>query len=366
MDVVKLNLEKDSYSIYIGAGLLDDEKLLRSTINGRKIFIVTCETVGSLYLEKLKKVFDGFEIDSVSIADGEESKTLQNLEFIIGELLASKHNRGTTIIALGGGVVGDLAGFVAATYQRGVDFIQIPTTLLAQVDSSVGGKTAVNHRLGKNMIGAFYQPQAVYIDTDTLVTLPQKELSAGFAEVIKHGILADYEFFEWLENHVADLLQLDQKAISHAVRRSCEIKAAVVAVDEKEQGERALLNLGHTFGHAIEIGVGYGNWLHGEAVAAGIVLAADLSMRMGKITADAAFRVKALIKKFNLPVNPPPDISNERFIELMNADKKATDTGARFILIEEIGRAVIEDRIDPELLIGTLEAAPHLCEKRLM
>ena len=362
MDIVKLNLGKNSYSIYIEAGLLDNEKLLRSTIKGRKVFIVTCETVGSLYLEKLKKVFDGFEIDTVSLPDGEGSKTLQNLEFIVGELLASKHNRGTTIIALGGGVVGDLAGFAAATYQRGVDFIQIPTTLLAQVDSSVGGKTAVNHPLGKNMIGAFYQPQAVYIDTDTLVTLPPKELSAGFAEVIKHGILSDLEFFNWLEDHVAELLRLDEEAISHAVRRSCEIKAAVVAVDEKETGERALLNLGHTFGHAIEIGEGYGSWLHGEAVAAGIVLAADLSMRMGKMTAGEALRIKALIKKFKLPVCPPATIASERFIELMNLDKKATDTGVRYILLDEIGSAVIEGNIDPGHLLATLKAGPRLCE----
>lgn len=362
MDVVKLDLGKDSYSIYIAAGLMDDEKLLRSTIKGRKVFIVTCETVGSLYLEKLKKVFDGFEIDSVSLPDGERSKTLQNLEFIVGEMLAGKHNRGTTIIALGGGVVGDLAGFVAATYQRGVDFVQIPTSLLAQVDSSVGGKTAVNHRLGKNMIGAFYQPQAVYIDTDTLMTLPRKELSAGFAEVIKHGILADSEFFSWLEDHVVELLRLDKKAIGHAVKRSCEIKAAVVAIDEKEKGTRALLNLGHTFGHAIEIAEGYGNWLHGEAVAVGIVLAADLSMRMGKITGGEALRIKSLIRKFELPVGPPPTIPNEQFIELMNLDKKTTDTGVRYILLEEIGRAVIEDNIDPDLLFVTLDAGSRLCE----
>ncbi len=361
MDVVKLDLGKDSYSIYIAAGLMDDAKLLRSTIKGRKVFIVTCDTVGSLYLEKLKKVFAGFEIDSVTLPDGERSKTLQNLEFIVGEMLASKHNRGTTIIALGGGVVGDLAGFVAATYQRGVDFVQIPTSLLAQVDSSVGGKTAVNHRLGKNMIGAFYQPQAVYIDTDTLMTLPQKELSAGFAEVIKHGILADSEFFAWLEDHVVELLRLDNKAIGHAVKRSCEIKAAVVAIDVKEKGTRALLNLGHTFGHAIEIAEGFGNWLHGEAVAVGLVLATDLSMRMGKITGMEALRVKSLIRKFKLPVEPP-SIPNEQFIGLMDVDKKTTDTGVRYILLEEIGRAVIEDNIDPDLLFVTLDAGSRLCE----
>ncbi len=362
MEVVKLDLGKKSYSINLGSGLLNDGALIRTAVTGNKVFIVTSTTVASLYLPKLRQSLDGLEVDTIQLPDGEKFKTLETLELIIGELLEKKHNRGTTIVALGGGVIGDTAGFAAATYQRGVDFVQIPTTLLAQVDSSVGGKTAVNHRLGKNMIGAFHQPKAVFIDTDTLKTLPPRELSAGLAEVIKHGILADIKLFNWLEDHVEELLNLDKHAITHVIKRSCEIKASVVSIDERERGARALLNLGHTFGHAIETNEGYGNWLHGEAVATGMVLAADLSMRTGRISSDDAGRIKLLIEKFNLPVCPPLDMPAARFLELMQVDKKVTDAGIRFVLIDTIGKAVMVDKIDTLTLQATLESRERLCE----
>jgi len=362
MEVVTLDLGKNSYSINIGSGLLDNGPLIRNTISGNKVFVVTSETVACLYLERLEQALGGLEVDAIRLPDGEQFKNLETLERIVGELLANKHNRGTTIVALGGGVVGDVAGFAAATYQRGVDFIQIPTTLLSQVDSSVGGKTAVNHRLGKNMIGAFHQPNAVYIDIDVLKTLPPRELSAGLAEVIKHGILADVELFDWLEIHVDELLNLDEPAITHVIKRSCEIKANIVSIDETERGVRALLNLGHTFGHAIETNQGYGNWLHGEAVATGLVLAADLSMRTGRISPDDARRIRRLVEKFKLPVCPPPDMSATQFAELMKVDKKATDAGIRLVLIESIGRAVIVDDIEMSILEVTLESGDRLCE----
>lgn len=362
MEVVRLELGEKSYSIHIGSCLLDDGPLIRSAITGNKVFVVTNETVASLYLRRLEEALGGLVVDAIKLPDGEQFKTLKNLELIVGELLAKKHNRGTTIIALGGGVVGDTAGFAAATYQRGVDFLQIPTTLLAQVDSSVGGKTAVNHPLGKNMIGAFHQPKAVYIDTDTLKTLPSRELSAGLAEVIKHGVLADAQLFAWLETHVAALLSLEEGAVTHVIKRSCEIKAGIVSRDETEQGMRALLNLGHTFGHAIETHEGYGNWLHGEAVAAGMVLAADLSMRTGRISLDDARRIKSLIGKFNLPVCPPVTMTASEFIELMKVDKKVTDSGIRFVLLDAIGKVSVVDSVEPSALEATLVAKDRLCE----
>jgi len=362
MEVVKLDLGANSYEIHIAPGLLNDAELLRSRIRGQKVFVVTCETVASLYLEKLEQVLQGFHVDCIRLPDGEQPKTLGSLELIIDALLSAKHNRSTTIIALGGGVIGDIAGFAAATYQRGVDYIQVPTTLLAQVDSSVGGKTAVNHQLGKNMIGAFYQPRAVYIDTNSLNTLPVRELSAGLAEVIKYGILADVNFFSWLEDHVDELLTCEDSAIGFAVKRCCEIKAEIVAIDEKEEGGRAFLNLGHTFGHAIEASEGYGSWLHGEAVATGMVLAADLSRRMGKIESADALRVKNLIRRCGLPVKPPEKLEASQFIELMKVDKKATDAGIRFVLIEDIGRVDLFEDVDSAILLETLAAGDQLCE----
>jgi 3-dehydroquinate synthase len=361
-DVVIMDLGPDSYEIHIGPGLMTDSDLLHSVVNGDRAFIVTNETVAPLYLDGLLKSLDGIDCDVIQLSDGEQFKTLESFEQVLTELLVQKHNRSTTIFALGGGVVGDTAGFAAASYQRGVDFVQVPTTLLAQVDSSVGGKTAVNHALGKNMIGAFHQPQAVIIDTSTLKTLPARELSAGLAEVIKHGVLADAEFFRWLEDHVDDLLALEDAAIRHAIKRSCEIKAEVVSADEKEQGARATLNLGHTFGHAIETNEGYGKWLHGEAVAAGLVLAADLSMRSGRISQQDAGRIKSLVGRFLLPVSPPEGLTADRFISLMEIDKKATDRGIRLILVESIGEVSIVDGTDQALLLESLQAKSALCE----
>ena len=360
MQSVQLDLGEKSYSISIGAGLLEDSRLIRSKITGNKVFVVTSEAVGPLYLGKLKIALDGLEVDTIQLPNGEQTKNLDTITQIVAELLNKRHNRGTTIIALGGGVIGDTAGFVAASYQRGVDFIQIPTTLLAQVDSSVGGKTAVNHALGKNMIGAFHQPKAVYIDINTLRTLPPRELSAGLAEVMKHGILADTQYFEWLEGQVDGLLNLDEDVITHAIKRSCEIKASIVSADEKEEGVRALLNLGHTFGHAVETSEGYGAWLHGEAVGVGMVLAADLSLRMGRISSLEAMRVKNLAEKFRLPVKLPEGSSSKVLFDLMALDKKVTDGGIRFVLMDRIGKTALVDNVDPELVKLTLES-PELC-----
>ncbi len=285
MYTLNLDLGERSYPIYIGSGILADQQLLRRHVSGRQVMLVTNEVVAPLYLDKVRAGYPGISCSQVVLPDGEENKNLATLELVFDQLLAERHNRGTTIVALGGGVVGDMAGFAAACYQRGVNFVQVPTTLLAQVDSSVGGKTGVNHPLGKNMIGAFYQPQCVIIDTETLQTLPARHYRAGIAEVIKYGIIADREFFVWLENNYSSLLSLREDALHYAITRSCEIKARVVAQDERESGLREILNLGHTFGHAIETEQGYGEWLHGEAVAAGMVMAADLSVRMGLLGA---------------------------------------------------------------------------------
>ncbi|MEX0941930.1 MAG: 3-dehydroquinate synthase, partial [Pseudomonadales bacterium] len=281
MEIVRLELGSDSYDICIGSGILGDSGLLRQAVAGQEVLIVTNDTVKPLYLDLLEQSLSGLKVDTLALPDGEAYKTMASLDKIFTHLLEHGHKRSTTIIALGGGVVGDIAGFAAACYQRGVNFIQVPTTLLSQVDSSVGGKTAVNHPLGKNMIGAFHQPRAVFIDTDTLRSLPDRELRAGIAEIIKHGALGDLAYFEQLEQVMAGLLSRDPAVLVPVIRRSCEIKATIVALDEKEQGVRAHLNLGHTFGHAIEAAMGYGRWLHGEAVAAGMVMAADLSWRTG-------------------------------------------------------------------------------------
>lgn len=359
MEIVNLDLGQDSYPIYIGPDLIDNSELLTSHIKGNRALIVTNETVAPLYLDKLKESLKGVNVDVVVLPDGERFKTLETLNQIYDALLEKNHNRQTTIIALGGGVVGDMAGFAAASYQRGVNFIQVPTTLLSQVDSSVGGKTAVNHPLGKNMIGAFYQPQCVVIDTNTLSTLPARELAAGLAEVIKHGALGDREYFDWLEDHIEELLAMDAICLAKTVKRSCEIKAEIVGEDEKEQGVRALLNFGHTFGHAIENGLGYGEWLHGEAVGAGMVMAADLSVRLGMCEKDDALKLKALIAKAGLPIAPPPGLVNQ-FTELMGRDKKVSDTGLRLVLLEAVGRAKLVDNVDDTMLQQTISGSARL------
>ena len=361
MEVVELELGEQSYSIHIGAGLISDSALIQSEISGERVLIVTNETVAPLYVDRLKQSLKDRSVDVIALPDGERYKTLDTLNTIFDILLTNQHNRNSTIIALGGGVVGDTAGFAAASYQRGIAFIQIPTTLLSQVDSSVGGKTGVNHALGKNMIGAFHQPRAVYIDTDTLQTLPKRELIAGLAEVIKHGALADRQYFEWLEQVVDDLLSADAETLTRTIKRSCELKAQIVASDEKETGTRALLNFGHTFGHAIESGLGYGEWLHGEAVGAGMVMAADLSCRLNMCSGEDALRLKSLIEKVGLPIAPPMGLINE-FVTLMQRDKKSSDQGMRFVLLREIGKAEIVNAVDDGLLRETINTGERLLE----
>ncbi len=356
MQTLSVQLGERTYPIYIGARLLRDRELLRRHVRGSAVMIVSNETVAPRHLAALRPAFAGMQVDATILLDGEEYKTLQTLETIYTALLENKHDRGTTLVALGGGVVGDIAGFAAATYQRGVDFIQIPTTLLAQVDSSVGGKTGVNHALGKNMIGAFHQPRCVIIDTDTLGTLPDRELSAGLAEVIKYGLLGDASFFAWLEENIDHLLRRDVDALTFCIRRSCENKAAVVAADETEQtGKRALLNYGHTFGHAIETGLGYGSWLHGEAVGCGMIMAAVLSHRLGWLTATDLQRAYDLVKRARLPTHPPAGIGSKRFLELMAADKKTLGGKLRLVLLRGIGQAIVTADFDQGALGSMLE-----------
>lgn len=359
MEVVNLELGGRGYPIYIGAGLLRQDELFARHIKGKQVLIVTNETVAPIYLDKLLSTLQNFKVDVVTLPDGEAHKNLTTLNLVFDVLLDNSHTRQSTIVALGGGVVGDMAGFAAACYQRGIDFIQVPTTLLSQVDSSVGGKTAVNHPLGKNMIGAFYQPKAVVIDVETLQTLPPRELSAGLAEVIKHGALADLEYFDWVAGNLRAIQAGDTEALITMVKRSCEIKARIVAEDERESGVRALLNLGHTFGHAIENGLGYGEWLHGEAVGAGMVMAADLSYRLGMLSLVDGMRLKDLVAAAGLPVAPPPALGNE-MLKLMARDKKATDEGLRFVLLESIGNACLRSNVDETQLASTLKAGAGL------
>ena len=356
MQQLNVELGPRSYPIYVGPGLLGNPKLLTPHIAGSRVAIVTNETIAPLYLNVIKSGLEKFRPVEVILPDGEQYKSMEMLDRVFSALLESRCDRRTTIVALGGGVVGDMAGFAAATYQRGVPFIQLPTTLLSQVDSSVGGKTGVNHRLGKNMIGAFYQPKAVLIDTDTLQTLPDRELSAGLAEVIKYGLIRDISFFGWLEQNMDRLLERDPDTLGEAIIRSCRHKAQVVAADETEAGQRALLNLGHTFGHAIETGMGYGAWLHGEAVATGMVMAADLSRRLGWLSGEDVTRVETLIRRARLPVRAPAAISPARFLELMSVDKKVLDGQMRLVLLKTIGHAVIVDDCPPAHLQATLAA----------
>lgn len=356
MQELSVQLGQRSYPIYIGAGLLGRAGLYRPHIRGRDVMIVTNTTVGPLYLERCRAALDGFRVDTVVLPDGEQYKTLEYMERIVTALLEARFDRHCTLLALGGGVIGDITGFAAACYQRGVDFIQVPTTLLAQVDSSVGGKTAVNHPLGKNMIGAFHQPRAVLIDIDVLATLPPREFAAGMAEVLKYGFIRDVRFLSWLEARLEQVQAREVEPLVHAIECSCRNKAEVVAADEREAGERALLNLGHTFGHAIETGLGYGQWLHGEAVAAGTMLAAELSVRIGLLDPVAPGRVATLLERAGLPVHPPPALAPERMLELMAVDKKVQDGRIRLVLLEALGRAVVSADYPPSALRETLVA----------
>jgi 3-dehydroquinate synthase len=356
MKTLQVELGARSYPIHIGPDLLTHPELVQPHVHGRQVLIVTNEVVAPLYLDRAIQLFAGFEVEALVLPDGEETKSLQTAELIFTRLLQLRFDRKCTLVALGGGVIGDLTGFAAATYQRGVNFIQIPTTLLAQVDSSVGGKTGVNHPLGKNMIGAFYQPQCVLADTETLNTLDPRQLAAGVAEVIKYGLIRDPVFLVWIEQHIDAINARDPAALSEAIERSCQNKAEVVAADEHEANQRALLNLGHTFGHAIESGMGYGVWLHGEAVAAGMVMAADLSQRMGWIGDTDVARARDLIARGKLPVIGPKDLDKDRYLELMAVDKKVEAGQIRLVLLHALGEAVLTADYDPVLLQQTLDA----------
>jgi 3-dehydroquinate synthase len=355
MQTLKVELANRSYPIHIGRNLISDANLILPFIKRKHVAVVTNTTVAPLYLERLSKSLQatGVTVIPIILPDGEAYKNSDTLNTIYDVLLQNRCERSTTLIALGGGVIGDLTGYAAATYLRGVPFIQIPTTLLSQVDSSVGGKTGINHPLGKNMIGAFYQPQLVLADIDTLQTLPAREFSAGVAEVIKYGLIRDAEFFDWLEQNIQSLMALDERALSYAIYRSCQNKAEVVARDEHETGERALLNLGHTFGHAIENAMGYGVWLHGEAVAAGTMMAADLSQRMNWLTQAEFSRMLTLFEAANLPVEPPK-LGAEKYLDLMALDKKVENGKIRLILQQGIGKSVITSDYDAALLKKTL------------
>ena len=359
MQSLSVTLGERSYPIHIGAGLLDDARLYAPPAGTAKVAVVTNATVAPLYLERVTRALEQAGMArpvTILVEDGEKAKSWASLERVFDALLAAHCGRDSLIVALGGGVVGDLAGFAAAVYQRGIPFIQVPTTLLAQVDSSVGGKTAINHPRGKNMIGAFHQPLAVIADVGTLGTLPDREFRAGIAEVIKHGFILDLQFVGWLEANIGKLLARDRVALEHAVRRSCELKARVVAADERESGLRAILNFGHTFGHAIEAGMGYGEWLHGEAVASGMVMAAELSVRAGSLRQEDCDRVKALVARAGLPVQGP-GLAVDRYLELMQGDKKAAGGRVRFILLEGLGHAVLRGDLETRLVREAIAAA---------
>jgi len=358
MRTVNVALADRAYPIRIGTGLLAQADLIRPYLKTSRVALVSNDVVAPLHLATLADALRaaGVTVTEIVLPDGEAHKDWNTLNLIFDGLLGARCERSTTVIALGGGVVGDMAGFAAACYQRGVPFIQVPTTLLAQVDSSVGGKTAINHPLGKNMIGAFYQPRLVLADTDTLQTLPDREIRAGLAEVIKYGLIRDLPFLDWLEKNLEALLARDPAALIHAVERCCVNKAEVVVADETEQGERALLNLGHTFGHAIEAGLGFGVWLHGEAVAAGAVMAAELSARLGMLTAADVMRVRRIHERAGLPVSGPV-LGADRYIELMRHDKKVADGKLRLILLQGVGKAVIYDHAP----LGEIEAAIQAC-----
>jgi 3-dehydroquinate synthase len=358
MQTLHIQLENRSYPIYIGEGLLSQMKLIESHLKQKHVAVVTNTTVATLYLDPLLSLLKvhGIKAFPIILPDGESYKNQETLNLIYDALLKEKCERTVTLIALGGGVIGDMTGYAAATYLRGVPFIQIPTTLLSQVDSSVGGKTGINHPMGKNMIGAFYQPQCVIADIDTLRTLPQREFSAGMAEVIKYGLIRNETFFTWLEKNIEGLMKLNSSLLIEAIQRSCQNKADVVEIDEHESGIRATLNLGHTFGHAIENAMGYGVWLHGEAVATGIVMAAHLSKLMGWVKGEEFTRIIKLLKEANLPTDPPK-ISEEQYMELMRMDKKVVDGKIRLVLQKGIGDAVITSDYDAKHLKTTLQTS---------
>ena len=358
MQPLSVSLGERSYPIHIGADLLGNETLYARYIAAKRVAVISNGIVAPLYLGRVQDAIEraGGRVVTILIDDGEQAKSWATLDQVVDAMLAARCGRDSVVVALGGGVVGDLAGVAAAVYQRGIPFIQMPTTLLAQVDSSVGGKTAINHARGKNMVGAFHQPLAVIADVGVLDTLPDRELRAGMAEVIKHGFILDMQFVAWLEANMGKLLARDRAALSHAVRRSCELKAQVVTADERETGLRAILNFGHTFGHAIEAGVGYGEWLHGEAVATGMVMAAELSARAGSLRRQDADRVKALIALAGLPVQGPK-LPTERYLELMQVDKKAAGGRIRFILLDGMGRATLRDNLDARWIRESIAAA---------
>ena len=356
MKTLEVDLGNRSYPIYIGSDLIDQPELFSACKKATSVYIVTNTTVAPLYAERLTKTLEKLDkpVRTIILPDGESYKDWKNLQLIFDDLLKFGADRQAMLVALGGGVIGDMTGFAAASFMRGIRFIQVPTTLLAQVDSSVGGKTGINHPLGKNMIGAFHQPAAVIADLNTLKTLPARELSAGLAEVVKHGAIADTEFLSWIEANAQALLECDTTVMAHAGLRSCEIKSAVVSADEREGGIRATLNFGHTFGHAIEAGMGYGAWLHGEAVACGMVMGADLSRRLNFITQDEVNRLTKIIQSMNLPTNPPK-FGAQRFMELMQVDKKTESGQIRYVVLEKIGKAQIKSVPDSQV-IETLTA----------
>ena len=358
MQTLTVNLGERAYPIHIGTALLDRAELLLPHLVQPRVAIVSNTVVAPLYLDRLTTSLEKINVDVVPVIlpDGEAYKNWETLNLIFDALLTHRAERKTTLIALGGGVIGDLTGFAAASYQRGVPFIQIPTTLLSQVDSSVGGKTGINHPRGKNMIGAFYQPQVVIADTDTLNTLPDRELSAGLAEVIKYGLIGDLPFLEWLETNMQKLRARDPQALQYAIARSCQNKADVVAADERESGIRAHLNLGHTFGHAIETGMGYGNWLHGEAVGAGMVMAAVASQRMGWLSEADVARTRSLIRAAGLP-DVAPDLGSDVYLEYMGHDKKVESGKLRFVLLKKLGEATISSDLPAAAIRDTL----HTC-----
>jgi 3-dehydroquinate synthase len=354
MATLTVELGERSYPILIQANLLTHPEVLTKHLTTKKVVVVTNDVVDPLYFPIVSQALTGYDVSKIVVPDGEQHKNLQSFEMVISKLLEMSAGRDTTLIALGGGVVGDLTGFVAASFQRGMPFIQIPTTLLSQVDSSVGGKTAVNHPLGKNMIGAFYQPKAVLIDTNSLSTLPQREFAAGMAEVIKYGVIYDPEFFIWLEENQQAIKQQDLAAMQHMIARCCEIKAEIVAIDERESGLRAILNLGHTFGHASEAEKGYGNWLHGEAVSTGIVLASAVATKMNWLEASEFSRIESLLKAFDLPTLAPSDMTYDDFIRHMRHDKKVQAGQLFFVIPKGIGKAVVTNEISEEVLRAIL------------
>jgi 3-dehydroquinate synthase len=354
MKTIEVDLEERSYSIYIGKSLLSDQALFDQQLTSKQVLVVTNDTVGPLYLSALEKRLSNVDYDTIVLPDGEVYKSLDSFNQVITKLMEKKYSRTCILIALGGGVIGDLTGFVAACYQRGVKFIQIPTTLLAQVDSSVGGKTAVNHPLGKNMIGAFHQPCVVFADTETLSTLPDREFSAGLAEVIKYGIIRDVAFFDWLEENVELIMKRDDDAMEYAIERSCINKAEVVAEDERESGIRAILNLGHTFGHAIETALNYKEWLHGEAVGCGMLMAADLSMRLGLLEQDKVDRIHSILERTNLPTTIHKDVTLEQMLDNMKVDKKSRDGVLFLILLNDIGEAIVTSDYTEQALKDTI------------